>query len=205
MRISRVCCDITLVIGHLRWWESLKWVRSGSVGSSAFVGVLHSGFGFSVRRKMEVTDKREHTSHDVLSHNICPYARHQLFSLQCLPLCSWIWLLFKVHMLQEHHFVFNSIMGQKQMTLFSSVLDNLGFPPSCTSSCFQTTFCENIIAPSCCCEPKYCGFDSWLYLGNMQCYLHSKASCSASNKPVPHFLASPFFKSAFSHFLLLFA
>lgn len=34
-----------------RWWEPLRWVRSGGVGPSAFISVLHSGCGFRVTRK----------------------------------------------------------------------------------------------------------------------------------------------------------
>lgn len=145
VRNSRVCCDITLVIMPSGDGGSLRWVRSGSVGPSVFISVLHSGFGFSVRRKMEVTDKCEHTSHDVLS--TISVHMHVICCCLCSALCSWIWLVFKVHTRQEQHCVFNSMMGQKQITLFSSVMDNLVFLPSCT---LPNYIFANSTAPSCC-------------------------------------------------------
>lgn len=130
-----VCCDVPVAMGHLEMVGAAEM----SPVSCCWPICIH-------QRDKKNGSNRQVWGHLTWSfeHNICP---HLLLSL---PLCSWLWLVFKVHVHQEQRCVFNSIMGQKKITLSSSVMDNLVFPPSCTFSRFQTIFCKIITAPSCC-------------------------------------------------------
>lgn len=99
------------------WWRVIcRWWKGSAL---VVLAPLHSSASFTLP-----VEKNKNGSNVLvwahvpwcLEHTVCPHVRHWLSFWMCLPLCSWIWLLFTVQM---HNIVFSIAQWDKSKLLFS--------------------------------------------------------------------------------------